>query len=154
MMLSITAEKNECSANTIHYSRLHRVQRSSREGVSRNTLSLCSPLLPRAFMVTSICAYSKLKLISLDTSLEESPSASSCSELLSFFRDASRSSSSRSAFFFFFGRLSLKKWLFPHSILSPWCSWMGLETEDPLTNVLWGKEDNMNRITTLSASLL
>lgn len=46
----------------------------------------------------------------------------------------------------------LKKWLFPHSILSPWCSWMGLETEDPLTNVLWGKEDSMNRITTLSAS--
>lgn len=29
---------------------------------------------------------------------------------------------------------------------------MGLETEDPLTNVLWGKEDSMNRITTLSAS--
>lgn len=31
----------------------------------------------------------------------------------------------------------LKKWLFPQRILSPWCSWMGLKTEDPLTNVLW-----------------
>lgn len=34
----------------------------------------------------------------------------------------------------------LKKWLFPHNILSPWCSCIGLDTEEPFTNVLWGEE--------------
>lgn len=42
----------------------------------------------------------------------------------------------------------LKKWLFPHRIRSPWCSWTGDETTAPFTNVLHTETDTYTHILT------